>query len=93
MGELGSFVRLLIVRLVVASVGIGLCFAVPMGVMAMIYGIDGVEPVQAAQPAPPTVKPCELVNTFGTIEIARCTPDGGAPYLINSHGFMLQEDW
>lgn len=49
-------------------------------------------PVQAAQPAPPTVTPCQVVNTFGAIEIARCQPENGVSYLINSHGFMLLED-
>lgn len=49
-------------------------------------------PAQAAPEAPPTVKPCEVVNTFGTIEIAHCQPENGEPYYVNSLGFMLAEE-
>lgn len=70
----------LIVLLVIGAVLMGLSFAAIAA--------------QAAQPAPPTVTPCDLVNTAtlsggGMIEVFRCTPDGGAPYLLDSAGFML----
>lgn len=65
----------LIVLLVIGAVLMGLSFAAIAA--------------QAAQPAPPTVTACEVVNTFGSIEIARCQPENGAAYLINSAGFML----
>lgn len=68
----------LIVLLVIGAVLMGLSFAAIA--------------VQAAQPAPPVVTACQVVNTFGTIEIARCQPENGQPYLINSHGFMLVQD-
>jgi hypothetical protein len=63
---------------------------VPLGIsLAIILSA----PVQAAQPAPPTVAPCDLVNTAtlgggGVIEIFKCVPDGGTPYLLDSYGFM-----
>jgi hypothetical protein len=63
---------------------------VPLGIsLAIILSA----PVQAAQPAPPTVAPCDLVNTVTfssgvVIEVALCTPDGVAPYLLDSYGFM-----
>lgn len=51
----------------------------------LVWGV----PVEAAQPAPPTVEPCQVVNTFGAIEIARCQPENGEMYYVNSLGFML----
>lgn len=47
-------------------------------------------PVQAA-PAP-TVPPCEAINQAGTITVYRCQPNDGAPYLVNSVGWMEFED-
>lgn len=42
------------------------------------------------------VVPCEQVNTAetanGVIEIFYCEPKYGAPYKINSLGFMLNEE-
>lgn len=54
-------------------------------------------PVQAAPPAPPEVKECQEVNTAKVnntmiITILRCQPENGAPYLINSAGFMMPEE-
>lgn len=56
-----------------------------------------VAPVQAAPPAPPTVVPCQLVNTAKvsdvlTILVFRCQPENGAPYLLNTVGFMKDEE-
>lgn len=53
-------------------------------------------PVQAAQSAPPEVKECQPVNTAtlsngGVIEVFRCNPEDGAPFLLNSIGFMKDE--
>jgi len=33
---------------------------------------------------------CEPINSAATIIVYRCEPDDGAPYLLNSVGFMLQ---
>lgn len=54
-------------------------------------------PVAAAPVAPPEVKECELVNTAAVsdkiiIAVLRCQPENGAPYLINSAGFMMPEE-
>lgn len=38
------------------------------------------------------VPACEAINHAGAITIYRCEPDWGAPYLINSIGFMKDED-
>ena len=46
---------------------------------------------QDAQPAPPEVAPCFVVNTFETIKVARCYPENGQPYLLNNMGFMFPE--
>lgn len=45
----------------------------------------------AAQPAPPEVVPCAPINTAGLIVVYRCSPEQGAPYIINSLGFMMLE--
>lgn len=78
----------IVARFVLAILLMGLVFSVPLAVMAAIHGM----PAQAAQPAPPTVTPCQLVNTFEAISVARCQPENGVSYLINSHGFMLLEE-
>lgn len=55
-------------------------------------GLMFVPPVQAALPAPPEVVACAPINTAGLIVVYRCSPEQGAPYLINSLGFMMIED-
>lgn len=47
---------------------------------------------QAAPPAPPSVVDCEPIAQAGVIVVYRCVPDSGLPFLINSVGFMLQEN-
>lgn len=54
--------------------------------------LPGWMPVQAATPAEPEVIPCQTINSAGLIFIYRCTPEQGAPYLLNSLGFMLNEE-
>lgn len=59
--------------------------------------LPGWIPVQAATPAPPEVKECQEVNTAKVSDtmiftILRCEPENGAPYLINSAGFMMPEE-
>lgn len=56
-----------------------------------------VSPVQAASPAPPVVKECQKVNTAKvsdalTIIVFRCEPENGPPYLLNTVGFMKDEE-
>lgn len=48
-------------------------------------------PVVIAAP-PPDVPPCEAINTADSITVFYCEPDYGAPYKINSLGFMLNEE-
>lgn len=59
--------------------------------------LPGWMPVQAAPPAPIESKPCQEVNTakvndLMTIIVFLCKPEGGAPYLLNTVGFMKDEE-
>lgn len=65
-------------------------FVLALFAVAIFMALNVFATVQAA---PPTVAPCQVVNTFGTIEIARCEPENGLPYYVNSVGFMLFEEW
>jgi hypothetical protein len=62
-----------------------LAIALLLSLFVLSYDV----PVQAAPEAPPEVKPCQVVNTFGAIEIARCQPENGEMFYVNSLGFML----
>ena len=45
---------------------------------------------QETMPTQTKAEPCVLINTFGTIQIARCEdPDTLQVYQINNMGFML----
>lgn len=77
-----------------------IALTVALGVVALLLVLNlsvVAEPVQAAPPAPPDVKPCEAINTAAissdfVITIFRCELDNAPPYKINSLGFMLNED-
>lgn len=65
--------------------------------LAGIAIADSYETVQAAPPADPEVVPCQEVNTAAVsdimvIKVFRCNPENGAPYLLNSFGFMKDEE-
>lgn len=50
-----------------------------------------------AKEADPVVVPCKKVNTAQvsdvlTIIVFRCQPENGAPYLLNTVGFMKDEE-
>jgi hypothetical protein len=56
-----------------------------------------IQNIEAAPPAPPTVTPCQLVNTAtlaggGMIEVFRCEAENTTPYLLDSYGFMKNAD-
>lgn len=64
-----------------------------VGAMIMLAAVDLFDvPIPSAKAAPPDVPECAPINTFGLITIARCEPDEGLPYKINSLGFMLDEE-
>lgn len=75
---------------------IDIALSVALGVVAGLLALDlfaRSAPVQAANPAPPEVVPCQIVNTAKvsdvlTILVFRCEPENGAPYLLNTVGFM-----
>lgn len=79
---------------------VDIALTIALGVVALLLGLNlsaATMPVQAAPPAPPEVKECQPVNTAKvsdtfTILVFRCQPDGGVPYLLNTAGFMKDEE-
>lgn len=73
-----------------------LVFLAALGGIVALPAMMGV-PVQAAPVAPPEVKECQKVNTAKvsdvlTIIVFRCEPENGPPYLLNTVGFMKDEE-
>lgn len=71
--------------------------AIVLAALLVVF-LPGWIPVQAAPEAPPEVKACQIVNTAKvsdvlTILVFRCTPENGPPYLLNTAGFMLREEY
>lgn len=69
-----------------------------LALVLFVAAVTRSAPVVAAPPAPPEVEECQPVNTAKvsdvlTITILRCEPENGAPYLINSAGFMMAEEY
>lgn len=78
--------RTFLIIVLITAVGIG-------AALGLAVTVAWAMPVQAAQPAPPEIKPCQVVNTatFASgvvIEVALCEYEGGLPYLLDSYGFM-----
>lgn len=76
------------VLIVIATLGFPLS-------MAIFFALSS--PVHAAPPAPVEVKECQKINTATitpdmVIVIFRCESENGVPYLINSFGFMKDEE-
>jgi len=67
-----------------ASLSIG---AIVTMSVAFAFGLNQNEAQAATNKTFPL---CEPINSAATIIVYRCEPDNGAPYLLNSVGFMLQ---
>ena len=76
--------------------------AIGLAALVIVFSFIAIDnhwqPVQAAKPADPVVVPCQEINVATVsdgmvIKVFRCQPESGAPYLLNSLGFMVPEPY